>query len=296
MKTNWVTDTQVPAAPTGFSFPGERAGRAFTLIELLVVVAMIGCFALLLIPAVANTRPNSQGIQCLANLRQMTRAWKMYADDNSGRIVSAYPNFGGFTTTWCAGSATTGGGAGVYGYYGSDPAGIQNGLLWPYARSLNLYRCPTDHRLATDPSTPSQFKGKPILRSISMNSFLYGQSFGASTSWSASSPATAQDPNHPVYLKESEIKLPGQTFVFVDEDQASINDGMLTVDVGGAQRFIDLPSRAHSFGYNISYADGRAETIHFQDDQSRSWRVTGPSPHGGLNDWTRLVNVTTHPQ
>lgn len=270
--------------------------NAFTIIELVMVVTLVGFFALLLVPARAHLRPNSQALQCLDNLRQMARAWKMYTDDNNGRIVSAYPNFGGFQGTWCAGMATTGGGGGSYIYGGADPAGIKSGLLWPYTRSLSLYRCPTDHRIASDPGVPAQFQGKPILRSYSMNSFLDGTSFGASVTWVVTNPNGAQDPNHPVYQKESEIKLPGQTFVLVDEDQESINDGMLFVDVGGTARFLDLPSRAHRFGYGICFADGRAEIDQFKDDKSKTWHATDGRPYGGLNDWMRLVSVTTHPQ
>jgi type II secretory pathway pseudopilin PulG len=270
--------------------------RAFTLVELLVILALLAFFALLLVPASAHIRPNSQALQCLDNLRQMARAWKMYADDNNGRIVSAYPNFGGFTGTWCGGDAETGGAEGTYTYGGADPAGIQSGLLWPYTRALGLYRCPTDHRIASDPGVPAQFKGKPILRSISMNAYLAGRSLGASTSWVITNPTGAQDPNHPVYLKETDIKLPKQTFVLLDEDQESINDGMLFVDVGGSYRLLDLPSRAHRFGYGICFADGHAETDQLTDNASKTWHVSDSSPRGGLNDWMRLTSVATHPQ
>src|SRR5207248_5446913 len=119
-----------------------------------------------------------------------------------------------------------------------------------------------------------QFKGKPILRSISMNAYLAGRSFGASTTWVVTNPTGAQDSNHPVYLKETEIRLPKQTFVLLDEDQESINDGMLLVDVGGSRRFIDLPSRAHRFGYGICFADGHAQIDQFKDDASKKWHVT----------------------
>ena len=122
-----------------------------------------------------------------------------------------------------------------------------------------------------------------------------GQSYGASPDWVAMNPSGPRDPNHPVYLKETEIKLPAQTFVLVDEDQDSINDGMLLMDVGGAWRLVDLPSRAHRFGYGISFADGHAEIGQFKDDASKNWHVTDARPYGGLNDWLRLTNITTHP-
>ena len=251
MKTNRAKRGCGHGRPTG----------AFTLVELMVVVALAGLLALMLAPASAHLKPDSSAAQCLNNLRQMQRAWKMYADDNAGRIVSAYPNYGGFTGTWCAGNASRGGTAGSYVYGGADPAGIQAGLLWPYSRALGLYHCPTDHRIADAAGVP--FPGQPILRSISMNSYMAGTSLGANPAWTPLNPSGPRDPSHPVYLKESEIRLPQQTFAFADEDQQSINDGMMLVDVGDSLRLIDLPSRAHRFGYGISTADGRSEIYQF---------------------------------
>lgn len=270
---------------------GEACKRAFTLVELIVMVALMGFLALLLLPAMAHLQPSSHAVQCQNNLRQISRAWKMYADDNNGRIVSAYPAYGGFTATWCKGSAQSGGEAGSYTYGGADPAGIQSGLLWPYINSLEPYHCPTDHRIANGANVPAQFKGKPILRSIAMNSFMGGTGLGQ-TGWTPLSPFTPRDPIHPVYLKESEIRIPAASWLVADEDQESINDGMLYMDVGGSRRFLDLPSRAHRFGYGISFADGHTEIYQFTDDSSKRWYVGQP---GGLNDWMRLTNVTTHP-
>ncbi len=273
---------------------GEVQG-AFTLVELVVVIVLVGLIAVMLVPASAHIRPESQLMQCQNNLRQMQRAWKLYSEDNNGNIVSAYPSYGGFTGTWCGGNASTGGGAGTYTYSGADPAGIQAGLLWTYIKSLGFYHCPTDKRVGQSGSAPAQFVGKPILRSISMNGYMAGMSYGASPDWQITSPTGIRDPRHPVYLKESEMKQPQQTFVFIDEDQQSINDGMILVDVGGTGRLLDLPSRSHYYGYPISFVDGHVEYTKFLDAASKNWNVSDPNPKGGINDWMRLTNVTTHP-
>src|SRR6266478_348192 len=62
---------------------------AFTVIELLVVVTVLGLLAAMLFPALAKSRPNSLVSQCLNNNRQLCAAWRMYADDNGGRLVSS---------------------------------------------------------------------------------------------------------------------------------------------------------------------------------------------------------------
>jgi type II secretory pathway pseudopilin PulG len=52
------------------------------LIELLAVIAIIAILAAMLLPALAKTKLKTQGIQCMNNHRQLTLAWRMYAEDN----------------------------------------------------------------------------------------------------------------------------------------------------------------------------------------------------------------------
>jgi prepilin-type N-terminal cleavage/methylation domain-containing protein len=284
--------TSPPAAPVR----GHACPRAFTLIELLVVIAIIAILAALLLPALANAKKKAERVFCINNLKQVSLACKLYADDNSSKIVSSYPTYGGFTNSWCGGNAQTGGLPGSYVYGGADPTGIQLGALWPYTKALGLYHCPADHRVADNASVPAQFKGKPILRSISMNSFMGGTSYGttATPAWTPNYPSRAMDPNWPIYLKETEMKKPSQTWLVADEDQESINDCMMLMDVGGVQRFWDLPSRAHGFAYGISFNDGHAEIYKFTEAATKEWHEYTPAPAGGLNDWRKIRDVTTH--
>lgn len=61
--------------------------RGFSLLELLVVIGIIASLVCLLLPAVTKARDSAQTIQCLSNLRQMSQAIQMYANDNHGCLV-----------------------------------------------------------------------------------------------------------------------------------------------------------------------------------------------------------------
>src|ERR1044072_3047519 len=65
---------------------GRRNQDAFTLTELLVVLCVVAALALLALTARARSQPSSGRAACAHNLRRLTQAWQMYADDSSGRL------------------------------------------------------------------------------------------------------------------------------------------------------------------------------------------------------------------
>ena len=68
-------------APTPRS-PSRQRRRAFTLIELLVVIAIIAVLAALLLPALSRAKESAKSIQCLNQLRQISLATRLYAEEN----------------------------------------------------------------------------------------------------------------------------------------------------------------------------------------------------------------------
>ncbi len=65
-----------------------RANAGFTLIELLVVLGCLALLSTLILPGLAARQPMTQTMQCGNNLRQLTLAWQMYAQDNADRVVT----------------------------------------------------------------------------------------------------------------------------------------------------------------------------------------------------------------
>ena len=235
--------------------------RAFTLIELLVVIAIIGILAALLLPALTSAKANAQKTYCLNNLKQLAAAWTIYNGDNGGKIPSGVPFLTrgiGNSNAWVLGVACPTNWPNPFGEVdagvldATNQNAIVRGTMFPCSQSTGIYRCPTDSRTEG---------GLPFVRSYSMNNWMNGVPF-------ASISSNDLDTSNRLFDAESGMPAPAQLFVFIDEDQITLNDAMFVTTMNPQEGFEDLPSRRHRTGYPLSFADGHAEIFQFiNDDQ-----------------------------
>ncbi len=88
------TDPRGATAAPRFRAPGAPAG--FTLIELLVVLAIIAILAAILFPVLARARERGHRATCVANVRQLGAAARIYADDNEGYLPYGHDVYTGY--------------------------------------------------------------------------------------------------------------------------------------------------------------------------------------------------------
>jgi prepilin-type N-terminal cleavage/methylation domain-containing protein/prepilin-type processing-associated H-X9-DG protein len=285
----------------------DRQNHGFTLIELLVVIAIIAILAAMLLPALARAKQKAQSVSCMNNSRQMMIAWAMYPDDNGDLLPpNDYPFKASYAMAavanrsqlenWVVGTM-------------ADPfdAATKNDweLLDPYSLisrylpSKGTYHCPADNYI--EPHTHTVHA-----RSYSMNSAV-GTLWGTSTTYASANsgygvtaadgplgaavkggwlPGVSYNSGQTTWLtygKMSSFNNPGpaNTWVFMDENPYSINDGAMAIAAAassGNTYLIDFPSGLHAGAGGISFADGHAIIHKWQDPDTYNPQSFGIMP------------------
>lgn len=274
----------------------SRKCAGFTLIELLVVIAIIAILAAILFPIFAKARDAAKASQCISNLNQIGRAFRMYASDyedtyptnrewavgGKGRLLTPDIKRVVYLSTKTYVDSATGQTRFEYG-----PNFVE--ALYPYLERIatgsdpvSVWKCPKANLDDTLPRTGSTRPGSERDRcavTYVMNYFMVEANEG-----------TMKTTSDVMLLREVDAKTnavlrpwPGTTgsnqpqYPFLD----SAGDG-----VWGRMRY-DL----HAKGSNILFSDGHAK--YFQESQMRNSEIRGMSTNPPTSDpfyrWTNKM-------
>jgi prepilin-type N-terminal cleavage/methylation domain-containing protein/prepilin-type processing-associated H-X9-DG protein len=210
---------------------------AFTLIELLVVIAIIAILASLLLPALSRDRMSAQAAACGNNIKQLSLAWMIYADDNDQLLVnnSSTADTRTYRRSWVNNIQDW-----ATSVENTNAAYVLSGKLAPYVNNnLGVYKCPSDQTAA---------QNGPRLRSFSMNSLVGDPLINPNRF----NPTLVQ------FLKMSQFPGPANFYVFVEEHPDTINDGYF-MNRWDVIKWGNVPASWHNGAANISWADGHLE-------------------------------------
>lgn len=233
-----------------------RRSRGFTRPDLIAILSIICLLGLVATRLLARMHVIAAGASCLDNLRELTLAWSLYAEDDNGKVVNnlaaaemqatynahTYLNWEHNWLDWTTSPSNT------------NRAMLTTSKLFPYLQNgLAAFKCPADIFLSAAQAKAGWTRR---LRSYSMNGFMGPLSLDKNNS--SYKGENSYNPGYRQFLLTSSIPRPSRTIVFLDEHPDSINDGFF-IEIFGNPQWADLPGSHHNGAGGFAFADGHGE-------------------------------------
>ena len=221
-----------------------KKSRGFTLIELLVVIAIISILAGILFPVFSRAREQARKSACLSNLKQIGTAAMMYTQDYDERLPMSNFSVGRWYT-----------------------------LLQPYARSMQVFVCPS-----SGPIVSSVCSYGWNIGGTDSDLFSTGGTYGNGFGYTTGRPLT---PGNVVGVPLAIVQEPASTILVTDPSSNGygsnglysigmqpLSEGYMPVLHGG-KRYIPAkspqePPTDFSGGGNYLFADGHVKFLQAQ--------------------------------
>ncbi len=236
----------------------RHAPAGFTRLELFTLLTLLCLLAVVIRPAWGNSGP-SRRLVCMENLRRLSAAWLLYADDNGGKFVGNY--HGGFVPTpgsrerpWASGWLDwTSAGDNTNTVYLTNP---RYAALVPYlGGDSTVFKCPADDYL----SSAQVARGwSERVRSYALNCAL-----GEGNAMTGPLNSAIR-----IVIRNSDFGNlpPERAFVFLDEHPDSVNDPLFFVP-NSPVNLVDVPGALHAGAGWFTFADGHLELRRWQSPQ-----------------------------
>jgi len=221
-----------------------RRTQGFTLIELLVVIGIIVILAAILFPVFAKAKAKSLQTSCIANLRQLTAAMKMYAGDYDDQ----YP----------------------YALYADTVRSAWADVMFGYVQNDGIFQCPAESDFVMDRSTGVNVAQGRFIRAYEGFAGV-GYSYGLNSMEPNLSLSPQVTTGGPGGQKQTEVEDPAGTILMADTGYYANYETPYVIWLGavnaGDYRLDYLKYEVEVFRhgspgrFNVGFCDGHAKNI-----------------------------------
>ena len=102
-------------------------------------------------------------------------------------------------------------------------------------------------------------------------------------------------PGEVFIFRVTQIRLPTEVFVFIDENESSIDDGVFGIYRSPSSAWVNLPSDRHSGGAGLAFADGHSVRWKWKAPKKFVSHFTPASGDQDLYDLRRLQAAVPPP-